>query len=124
MVDHGVVDKSDYNNQYVSKLLEINEYLTKPAFVNVDDKKYLVDYQNSDGYNTYAIVNDDNVYGLAYDENSNAVSIVKDNKVYIMNQEKMLQKYDENDYLEEELNYYVDDDKKLLIYIFSSICAQ
>ena len=93
MVDHGVVDKSDYNNQYVSKLLEINEYLTKPAFVNVDDKKYLVDYQNSDGYNTYAIVNDDNVYGLAYDENSNAVSIVKDNKVYIMNQEKMLQKY-------------------------------
>ena len=116
MVDHGVIDKSDYNNDYVNKLLEINEYLTKPAFVDLDDEKYLVDYQNDDGYNTYAIINNDNVYGLAYDDKSNAVSIVKDNKVYIMNQEKLLQKYDENDYLEEELNYYCDNEKKLLVY--------
>lgn len=116
MVDHGILDKSDYNNDYVNKLLEINEYLTKPAFINLDNKKYLVDYQADNGYNTYAIINDDNVYGLAYDEKTNAVSIVKDKKVYIMNQEKLLQKYDEDNYLEEELNMKEVDNNKFLTY--------
>ena len=117
MVDHGILDKSDYNNDYVSKLLEINEYLTKPAFVNLDNKKYLVDYQNGDGYNTYAIINDNKVYGLAYDDKSDAVSMVKDKKVYIMNQEKLLQRYNEDDYLEDELNISLINDNKYLTYI-------
>ena len=85
MVDCGVIDESDYDNSCVNKLLEINEYITKPAIVKVDNKKYLVDYQDSDGYNTYAIINDDKVYGLAYDELSDAVSMVKNKKIYIMN---------------------------------------
>ena len=116
MVDHGIIDKSDYNNDYVSKLLEINEYFTNPAFVDLENGKFLVDYQDSDGYITYAIVKDDKVYGFNYIEGTNIVSMVKDYHTYNLNQEKMLQKYDENDKIQEELNYYKDDDIKLLIY--------
>ena len=110
MVDQGVIDK------YSDLILEINEYVNKPEFVKLDNNKYLVDYQDSDGYNTYAIIKDNKVYGLAYDENSNAVSIVKDSKVYIMNQEKLLQKYNENDYLEEELGIIEQDNNKYISY--------
>ena len=112
MVDQGVIDVG----KYADKILEINEYVNKPAFVNVDNKKYLVDYQDSDGYNTYAIINDNKVYGIAYDDRSNAVSIVKDSEVYIINQEKLLQKYDKEDYLEEELNIFVQNNNKYLSY--------
>ena len=117
MVDQGLVDKSDFNSDLINKLLVVNESITKPAFINVDDERYLIDYQDNNGYKTYAIVNDNKVYGFAYDSLSDAVSMLKNDNVYKLNQEKLLQKYNSDDYLEEELNYYItDDNNKMLIY--------
>ena len=118
MVDQGLIDKCDYNNDYVSKLLEVNEYLTSPAFINIDNKKYLIDYQDSDGYNTYAIVNDDKVYGLAYKEdNEEEVSFYKNNETYVYNQEKIFQKINKDDYIEDELSMTYKGDNNYLTYI-------
>ena len=74
---------------------------------------YLIDYQNDDGYITYAILEDNNVYGLAYNEDNQTTSIVKNEKIYVINNGPLLQKYN-NDYLEDELIYLNND--KLLIY--------
>lgn len=114
MVDHGIIDKSDYNNDDINRLLEVNEYLTKPTIVKVDGKKYLIDYQKSDGYNTYAILDNNRIYGICYIDNS--VSLYKDGNYYIMNQEKLMKKYNNNEELDEEFNIYEENNNKFLLY--------